>query len=83
MLRFDALIREPAATLATIQEFLGVPHWEPPEFRNHSYTSSGATSYPPPPDEVHEFLATRFAAPNAELVELLGEEYRWDVPASR
>jgi hypothetical protein len=81
VVRFDALIQQPVETLARIQEFIGVPGWQPPEFRNHSYTASGTSSYAPPSDEVYEFLARRFSEPNERLVEMLGEEYRWEASA--
>jgi hypothetical protein len=81
--KFESLIADPVKTLATIQDFVGIPRWEPPEFRNHSYVASGGSSYDRPSDAVHEFLAKKFAGPNARLVELLGEEYRWDASALR
>lgn len=81
LVRFDALITQPVATLARIQRFIGVPEWEPPEFRNHSYTAGGGSSYPPPSDAVAAFLAEQFDDPNRRLVEMFGEEFRWDVPA--
>ncbi len=81
VVKFNDLIRQPVATLARIQAFAGLPRWEPPEFRNHSYTASGGSAYPAPTTEVRAFLQARFAGPNAELVELLGEDYRWEVSA--
>ncbi len=81
VLRFDALIRRPVETLGRIQDFIGVPRWQPPEFRNHSYAGDGSSGYPEPSPQVRGFLDEQFAAPNAELVAMLGEEYRWDLSA--
>lgn len=81
VVRFDSLIRQPADTLGRIQDFIGVPRWHPPEFRNHSYTGDGGSGYPEPSAQVQAFLQERFAEPNADLVAMLGEEYRWDLSA--
>lgn len=83
VVRSEDLFAKPSETFARILGFLGLPSWEPPEFRNYSYTNAMDGDYPEPPAAVRAFLAERFEAPNRRLVELLGEEYRWDAPAAR
>lgn len=82
-IRSEDLFGAPAATFDRILTFLGLPIWYPPEFRNYSYVNAIDGDYPTPPDSAMEYLAARFLEPNARLVDLLGEEYRWDAPATR
>lgn len=65
-------------TFGRILDFLGLSRWEPAGFRNHSYTDPSQGGYPEPSPEVSDFLSERLAASNQTLVELLGEDFRWD-----
>jgi hypothetical protein len=63
-----------------ILDFLGLPRWQPEEFRNYSYRNPFDGEYPDPPAEVTAFLRTRFAQADRDLVDLLGDGFRWDAP---
>ena len=65
-------------TFGRILDFLGLPRWQPEEFRNYSYRNPFEGDYPDPSPEVTAFLDERFAEPNRVLVDLLGDEFRWD-----
>jgi hypothetical protein len=78
VLRSADLFTKPSETFARIVEFLELPEWEPPEFRNYSYANALDGDYPEPEPAVMEMLAERLTEPNRRLVELLGEEFRWD-----
>lgn len=80
VIRFDDFTVRPVETFERILGFLDLPPWQPPEFRNYSYVGATDGGYKPPPAEVAEFLFERFEKPNAALVDLLGEEFRWDAP---
>jgi hypothetical protein len=82
VLRSEDLYAQPAETYRRILGFLDLPAWEPPEFRNYSFIGPFGGTYPDPPDTVRRFLADRLAEPNRRLVDLLGEEFRWDAPAT-
>jgi hypothetical protein len=82
VLRSEDLYAQPAETYRRILGFLDLPAWEPPEFRNYSFTGPFGGTYPDPPATVRRFLADRLAKPNRRLVELLGEGYRWDASAA-
>ena len=82
ILRSESLFTNPTETFRRILDFIGLPHWEPPEFRNYSYRSGSDTEYPEPPASVRDFLEGELRSPNERLVELLGEEFRWDDPVT-
>ncbi len=65
-------------TFGRILDFLGLPRWAPPGFRNHSYVDPSQGRYPEPSPQVTDFLGERLAASNHALVELLGDDFRWD-----
>jgi Sulfotransferase domain len=83
VLRSEDLFARPEATYGCILDFLELPRWEPPEFRNYTDYDALDGRYPEPPDTVREFLADRFVEPNRRLVDLLGGEFRWDAMATR
>lgn len=82
VLRSEALFTQPEETFARILDFVGLPPWQPPEFRNYSYRGGLDADYPEPPSSVRDFLDAELRAPNERLVELLGEEFRWDDSAA-
>ena len=76
VVRSEHFFVEPAAEFRRILEFLDLRPWAPPDFRNVSRQRSLAP--PPIPEPCRAALAERFAAPNQELVALLGEAApRW------
>ncbi len=79
-IRFDEFTARPTETFERILDFLDLPVWHPPEFRNYSYVGSAEGTYKKAPEDVADYLADRFEKPNAALVDLLGEEFRWDAP---
>ena len=77
VIRSEDLFDDPARSFATIVEFLGLPVWQPPSFRNASRPPGG-----PGGDEMGPGTEARlretFRAPNAALVDLLGDAApRW------
>ena len=78
VMRSEDLFADPAASFRTIQTFLELPEWEPPEFRNYSYTNPLVGSYDPPEESVTDFLAGELEEPNQKLVEMLGTSFSWD-----
>lgn len=71
VIRSEDLFDDPVRWFATIVEFLGLPPWQPPEFRNQSRPSGGLAHAQLDPD-TEERLRETFRDPNAELVDLLG-----------
>ncbi len=82
ILKSEDLFGDTEATFARILEFLGLPAWQPPEFRNYSYINSLAGTYTAPEPAIAEFLAGELGDANAELVRMLGEEFTWPTPAA-
>jgi hypothetical protein len=74
----EDLFARPGDTYRRILDFIDVPPWEPPEFRNYTDYDALDERYSDPPDSARRFLADRLAEPNQRLVDLLGEEYRWN-----
>ena len=77
VIRSEDLFDDPARSFATIVEFFGLPFWQPPSFRNASRPPGG-----PGADEMGPGTEARlretFRAPNAALVDLLGDAApRW------
>ncbi len=83
VVRSADLFSSPAATFDRILDFIGLPSWHPPEFRNYSYVNAFDGDYPEPPPSVRDYLRERFEKPNAQLVAILGEEFRWDAQTAR
>lgn len=82
ILKSEDLFGDTAATFARILEFLDLPGWQPPEFRNYSYINSLAGSYKAPEPAIAGFLAGELGPANTALVEMLGEEFSWPTPAA-
>ena len=82
-LRSEDLFTRPAETYGRILDFLELPRWEQPEFRNYTNYDPLDSGYPDPPDSVRRFLAERLVEPSQHLVDLLGDDYRWDALATR
>ena len=80
IVRSSDLFDAGGATFGRILDFLGLPPWQPEEFRNYSYRNPFDGDYPDPAPEVTAFLTERFSGPNQALVDLLGDEFRWDAP---
>ncbi len=80
VVRSEELFSDPAETFARITRFLGLPDWQPAEFRNYSYLNALDGDYPPPSAAARRYLEEQFAEPNARLVELLGDDFRWTRP---
>lgn len=73
----DDLFSRPQETLHAIEEFVGLPPWAPPEFRNYSYTSSAASTNPAIPDDRRTELATHFEPFDDRLSDLLDINITW------
>lgn len=73
ILASEAFYRDPAASLARVTAFLGLP---PAEVAIGAPQNEG--DYPPLRPETRAALTAAFRAPNAELAELLGEDFGWE-----
>lgn len=83
VMRSEDLFADPAGSFTAIQDFVGLPHWQPPEFRNYSYTNPLAGSYEAPGQDVQAFLEEQLAEPNQRLIDMLGDSFAWNrSPAS-
>ncbi len=78
IMRSEDLFADPEMYFAEILDFLGLPAWQPPEFRNYSYTNPLAGSYEPPPPAVADFLTEAFDDAGTQLSALLGGSFAWD-----
>lgn len=78
VMRSEDLFADASRSFSEIQSFLGLPQWQPPEFRNYSYTNPLVGSYDPPGPEIAALLEAELSEPNKRLVELLGESFSWD-----
>jgi len=83
VVRSADLFTYPRETFDRILDFIGLPRWHPPEFRNYSYVNTLDGDYPEPPAAVLDYLEERFRTANQRLVALLGEEFRWDAQPAR
>jgi tetratricopeptide (TPR) repeat protein len=63
----------PATTLTQVFEFLGVPDYPLPEYRNYN-----PGSYQPISDDLRQMLADFFRPHNQKLEEYLGMKFDWD-----
>lgn len=76
IVRSEDLFADPKPTFASILEFIDVAPWEPPEFANHSYTTSPPRA---PSTEVSLLsqLEGRYAPLNRQLYTMLGRDLGW------
>lgn len=77
ILKAEELFSRPDHALAKALQFLELPAWQPPEFRNYSYVDTSDGRYPDLPDHLRRRLAAQFAASNRRVHELLGEDFGW------
>lgn len=78
VLTTEELKAEPAATMAQVARFLGIPEWAAP-----AYPHENVSTYPPMAPETRERLAAAFEPDNRRLEELLGRQLPWARPAAR
>jgi sulfotransferase family protein len=77
VIRSEDLYANSASTFDTILQFLELPNWRPPEFRNFSLGVTAPKSVSMPADTRQRLLAL-FQGPNQELEHLLGRSMEWD-----
>lgn len=78
VLRSEDLYADPPGTYRELLAFLGLPDWQPPAFRNHSYSGAApepAEAFPP---SVRRRLEEAFTVPNRRLYSLLGRDLGWE-----
>jgi tetratricopeptide (TPR) repeat protein len=73
ILKSEDFYGNPAATLTQVFEFLGVPDYPLPEYRNYN-----PGSYNPISDDLRQRLADFFRPHNQKLEEYLGMTFNWD-----
>ncbi len=69
----EDFFREPAAVFARLCTFLGLPDWQPAEFKRFNEQTNKAML-----PATRERLRDHFHAPNTELAAFLGRELDWD-----
>lgn len=72
VLRSEAFFEDPETAYLQALEFLGVPAWTPDSFPRANATRDSSVA-----PEVKQRLIDRFAGPNRELFDLIGETYPW------
>lgn len=87
LLAIDAtqLYEDPAGALHTVLDFVGLPRWQPAEFRNYSYRTADVHkgSSTSGVGESLDDLRRHFRPANAELERLLGQSFSWSsVPST-
>lgn len=73
VLRSEDLFDRPASVFAQVQDFLGLPHWQPPTFESLNRMATGAMS-----PGSRASLVEHFRPHNRCLAELLGRDLGWD-----
>jgi tetratricopeptide (TPR) repeat protein len=73
ILQSEDFYTNPSATLTQVFEFLGVPDYALPEYRNYN-----PGSYNPISDDLRQRLADFFRPHNQKLEEYLGMTFNWD-----
>lgn len=82
VMRSEDLFADPSGNFATVLRFLDLPPWEPPEFRNYSYTNALDGNYDRPDQAVQAFLDDALGGSAADLEKLLGTSFIWDQTAA-
>jgi hypothetical protein len=82
ILESEEFFADPDRVLQDILAFVGASPWSPPEFRNYSYVGRARDAQDTMPPDLRSRLDERFAGPNRELSELIGEELEWLRPVS-
>lgn len=72
VLQSEALYADPARTYRAVLEFLGLPRWEPRQFR-----TLNTGSYPPMEASARQRLAAYFRPHNERLARYLGVDLGW------
>lgn len=73
LLQSEDFYRDPAAVYARLCAFLGLPAWQPPEFKKFNEQSDK-----PLPPALRARLRDHFLTPNAALATFLGRDMGWD-----
>ena len=73
LLLFEDLVRDPAAALQSVEDFVGLPRWQPDAFP----AENTGGRYPPMPPPLRAALADFFREPNARIAEILGRDPGW------
>lgn len=68
----------PENALHTLEEFVGVETWSPPDFVNYSYTGNTAADNPELPPDLRTELEDRFASTHTDIESLTGISVGWD-----
>ena len=74
LIRSEDLHRDPASTMGSISEHLGIEPWSPTAWRSYN-ASAGSRSMP---DRARERLRASFASWNRRLVDATGVEWDWN-----
>ena len=73
----EDLFAAPVPTYHRLLDFLGLPHWTPPQLGNHSYRGAARPTRADMDPEVHSQLVATFATHNQRLERLLGDAVAW------
>lgn len=72
VIQSEQFYRDTRATVLAVTEFLGLPEWEPEDYRGHKQFP-----YEPMKPETRRWLEDYYREANARLFELLGTDFGW------
>lgn len=78
VLRSEELFQAPVPAFHRLLDFLGLPHWTPPQMGNHSYRGAAKPTRPEMDPKLRARLVATFAPHSRRLEQLLGQDLGWD-----
>jgi hypothetical protein len=72
VIRSEDFFEDPASVYSQVLDFVGLPHWEPPQFRRFN-----AADYDAMDPSIRQRLTDYFAPHNQRLYELVGRDFGW------
>ena len=74
----EDFFEHPGDSLHSLEEFVGVETWSPPDFVNYSYTGNAIADNPELPPDLRRDLERRFASSHADVETLTGLKVPWN-----
>jgi hypothetical protein len=74
----ENFFEDPESELHSLEAFVGIDTWSPPDFVNYSYTGNTTAENPELPPDLRRDLEQRFASSHADIEALTGISVPWD-----